>query len=77
MPKKRAKKTSPRKPRRAAAKRSGATKREQKAFIKSLIAHGQAVAVRPGQKLPPGATHKLIKDDAGEVTVVRKRFSAI
>jgi hypothetical protein len=78
MPRKRAKKASPRKPRRTTARRSGGTKRaEEKAFVKSLVAHGQAVAVPPGGKLPPGATHELVECDRGNVKVVRKRFSAI
>ena len=77
MPRKRAKKAAPRKPR-TTAKPSGGTKRaEEQAFVKSLVAHGQAVAVPPGGKLPPGATHELVECDGGELKVVRKRFSAI
>ena len=78
MQRKRAKGTSTSKPRPATAKRSRTAKRaEDAAFTKSLVAHGQAVTVPPGGKLPPGATHELTTDADGEVRVVRKRFSAI
>jgi len=50
---------------------------EKKAFIKSLLAHGQAAPLGPDGKLPKGATHELSTDSNGDVTVVRKRFSAI
>jgi hypothetical protein len=49
---------------------------EEKAFIESLIAHGQAARPGPDGKLPRGATHELTTDASGNVTVVRKRFSA-
>lgn len=78
MPTKRAKRTLVSKARPAPAKRSSTTKRgEEAAFTKSLVAHGQAVIVPPGRKLPPGATHELTTDAGGEVKVLRKRFSAI
>ena len=77
MSKKRSKAKPARAPRRAAAKRSSATDRkEEKAFIKSLVTHRQAVKLAPGEKLPPGATHELVSDKSGEVKVVRKRFTA-
>jgi hypothetical protein len=59
--------------RRAPSKKSSHAER----FIQSLVAHGQAVKVNPGEKLPPGATHELVEDEDGSVRVVRKRFSAL
>lgn len=50
---------------------------ERDAFIESLVAHGQAVKVKPGETLPRGATHELKEDADGTLRVVRKRFSAI
>ena len=75
MPRKRVKPAAPRKPR-TPKKRSASKRAEEAAFVASLVAHGQAVRVPPGGKLPPGATHELVKDDKGEPKVVRKRFSA-
>jgi hypothetical protein len=83
MPKKRAKKTpatTPRRPpveRSRASKKSSSSKSEERAFVASLVAHRQAVAVAPGTKLPPGATHELTATGGGQPKVVRKRFSAI
>jgi hypothetical protein len=58
------------------SKRAAATrKREEKSFTRSLVAHGQAVVLPAGGKLPPGATHELVRDENGEVRVVRRRFS--
>lgn len=56
---------------------SSATRREEEAYIQSLIAHGQAVRVPPGGKLPPGATHEIVEDEEGNVKAVRRRFSQI
>jgi hypothetical protein len=83
MPKKRAKKKSATKPRqlpverRPSAQESSTSKSEERAFIASLVAHRQAVAVAPGAKLPPGATHELTTAAGRQPKVVRKRFSAI
>lgn len=49
----------------------------EKSFTKSLIAHGQAVRLAPGDKLPAGATHELVRDDHGKVRAVRRRFSIL
>lgn len=51
--------------------------KDERVFLKSLIAHGQAVKVPAGGKLPAGATHELVEDEDGSVRAVRKRFSAI
>ena len=50
---------------------------EADAYTRSLIAHGQAVKLRPGEPLPAGATHELVEDDDGRVRAVRRRFSAL
>jgi hypothetical protein len=55
----------------------GAAAADEKAFIDSLIAHGQAAKRRPDGTLPTGATHELIEDENGERRVVRRRFSAL
>jgi len=59
-----------------APKRGGASA-DEKAFIDSLIANGQAAKRRPDGSLPPGATHELIEDEHGKKRVVRRRFSAL
>ena len=53
-----------------------AARAEKEAYVRSLIAHGQAAKAGPDGKLPPGAKHELVEDDKGEVTVVRRRFSS-
>jgi hypothetical protein len=45
------------------------------AYIESLIANGQAARLTKEGKLPPGATHKIVEDEQGQVKVVRRRFS--
>lgn len=44
-------------------------------FIQALIARGEAARTVDGQ-LPPGATHEILDQPDGSVTVVRRRFSA-
>jgi hypothetical protein len=78
MAKKASKRRAPAKRERKATKRSSRPKTaEEQAFIDSLVAHGQAVSVPAGGKLPPGATHELVEDEHGEVRAVRRRFSAL
>jgi hypothetical protein len=51
---------------------------EKIAFIRALIARGEAS--RPGAdgKLPPGATHEVLADTpAGVPIVVRRRFASL
>ena len=59
----------------------GSTARKKRAegekFTRSLVKHGQAVEVPPGQPLPPGATHELVEDENGELRPVRRRFSTL
>jgi hypothetical protein len=49
--------------------------REERVFEKSLREHGQ-LAEADVEELPPGATHKIEKDDEGHDVARRKRFSA-
>jgi hypothetical protein len=44
-------------------------------FVEDLIRRGEAVRLKPGQALPPGATHEVVDAD-GKVTVIRRRLSA-
>ncbi len=45
------------------------------AFAESLIASGQAARLDQQGRLPAGATHKIVEDEAGNVKVVRRRIS--
>jgi hypothetical protein len=49
---------------------------EEKAYVESLIEHGQAARRLADGSLPPGATHELIEDENGVLRAVRRRFSA-
>ena len=75
---KRARTSKPKK--RVAAKRAGSAgarqRAEKKAFTDTLIATGQAACPDAEGKLPAGATHAIVPDERGKVTVVRRRFSA-
>ncbi len=67
-----------RKPVRKPRKRAAARKSDEKdAYTQSLIAHGQAVRVPAGKKLPAGATHELVEGEDGSVRAVRRRFSLL
>jgi hypothetical protein len=48
----------------------------ERAHVESLIASGQAAKPDSQGKLPPGATHEIVETEAGELKVVRRRFSA-
>lgn len=43
-------------------------------YINALIARGEAARAVDGE-LPDGATHEIVEDDEGNLTVVRRRFS--
>lgn len=43
-------------------------------FVQSLIKRGEAVRLKPGEELPPSATHEIIVEE-GETKVVRRRFA--
>lgn len=45
------------------------------AFRETLIESGEAARLDKEGKLPAGATHKIVEDEAGNVKVVRRRFS--
>jgi hypothetical protein len=44
-------------------------------FANDLETRGEAVELAVGQKLPPGATHALIKKPDGTVVLKRGRFT--
>jgi hypothetical protein len=48
---------------------------DQAAFTQTLIESGEAARLDKDGKLPAGATHKIVEDQAGKVKVVRRRFS--
>jgi hypothetical protein len=68
---------SKRKPakKRAAATNGQPTLEEEAACAQSLIESGEAARLDKDGKLPAGATHKIVEDEAGNVKVVRRRFS--
>ena len=70
---------SPRPPNRPASKVEPPPRQttEEDAFVRSLIAHGQAAKRGPDGSLPPGATHELIEDEHGRLRAVRRKFSAL
>jgi hypothetical protein len=48
---------------------------EEAAFTRALIESGEAARLDEECKLPAGATHKLVEDEAGNLKAVRRRFS--
>jgi hypothetical protein len=59
-----------------AAEDAGAAAPAEEAFIRGLIARGEAAKAVDG-KLPPGATHEIVEERPGRLPkVVRRRFSA-
>ena len=48
---------------------------EEAAFTEALIQSGEAACLDSEGKLPAGATHKIVQDEAGKIKVVRRRFS--
>jgi hypothetical protein len=47
----------------------------EEAFIRGLIARGEAAKAVDG-KLPPGATHEIVEERPGQLPkIVRRRFS--
>jgi len=48
---------------------------EEAAFTRALIESGEAARLDEEGKLPAGATHKLVEDEAGHLRAVRRRFS--
>lgn len=47
---------------------------ERDRYIETLIARGEAARAVDGE-LPDGATHEIVEDEQGNVTVVRRNFS--
>jgi hypothetical protein len=62
-----------------AARTSAASKQrvcdDEAAFVEALVATGEAARLDQHGRLPAGATHKIVEDEAGNVKVVRRRFS--
>src|SRR5262245_66257944 len=48
---------------------------EEAAYTQTVIATGEAARPDAEGKLPAGATHQIIEDEAGNAKVVRRRFS--
>jgi hypothetical protein len=48
---------------------------DEAAYTEALIQSGQAAPLDSEGKLPAGATHKIVEDPAGQIKVVRRRFS--
>lgn len=46
---------------------------EEDRYVQDLIARGEAARAVDGE-LPDGATHEIVEDEEGRVTVVRRRF---
>jgi hypothetical protein len=51
------------------------TPKDEAAYVETVIATGEAARLDENGKLPAGATHKIVEDEAGNVKVVRRRFS--
>ncbi len=49
-------------------------KSEHDRYVEALIARGEAARAVDGE-LPGDATHEIVEDEDGNVTVVRRRFS--
>ena len=50
---------------------------EKIAFIKNLVANGQAAKAKPDGSLPPGVTHEIVGEAPSGLPIVkRRRFSA-
>jgi hypothetical protein len=73
--KKSKKKAAPRSAPHATKPIDQASSDEEAAFTEALIQSGQAAPLDSEGKLPAGATHKIVEDPAGQIKVVRRRFS--
>ena len=51
------------------------TQDDEAAYLETVIASGEAARLDQEGKLPAGATHKIVEDEAGNLKVVRRRFS--
>jgi hypothetical protein len=52
-----------------------ASPEDEAAFTEALIQSGEAACLDQNGKLPAGATHKIVEDEAGKTKAVRRRFS--
>ena len=53
---------------------SAAQSEDEARFIQALIARGEAARAVNGE-LPENATHEIVEDENGRITVVRRRFT--
>lgn len=72
-----AKRRKPAHSRSSSSSAGGQQSADEKAYVESLIANGQAARRRADGTLPPGATHELVEDEYGVVRAVRRRFSTL
>lgn len=63
------------KPKARAAKAAKPAPKDEAAYVETVIATGEAARLDDQGRLPAGATHKIVEDEAGNVRVVRRRFS--
>ena len=49
---------------------------ERNRYVQALIDRGEAARAVDGE-LPEGATHEIVEDEEGRITVVRRRFFEI
>jgi hypothetical protein len=45
-------------------------------FTRDLLIRGEAAEPQQDGSLPAGATHEIVKSENGQVSVVRRRYSA-
>ena len=63
-------------PQKKAPKPKPKPKSEADRYVEALIARGEAARAVDGE-LPDGATHEIVEDEKGHITVVRRRFFEI
>ena len=62
---------------RTASKTRRTSAKDAQIFVRGLIIRGEAAKPTPDGQLPPGATHRIVKEEPGELPEVeRERFSA-
>jgi hypothetical protein len=51
-------------------------KTDYERYVDDLIARGEAARLVDGE-LPDDATHEIVEDEDGHITIIRRRFSII
>lgn len=60
----------------SAAPAKSLTPKDRERFVRDLLIRGEAAKPSPDGSLPPGATHKIVKEKEGELPEIeRERFS--